>query len=471
MYELVLDFERAADCCYNIARIHAKVGNTSAMRDATQRTLDLAAHNPASRTNFNAHVQKAWVQLASRQADNSLETLDAAMALGAECTARDLTRFYVMVGAAASQTDDVARTLNGFQQAVEVAKQARVHPQLAMAYQNFSSYAAYAGLRDEAIAALHAVHEVIQTKQVGDDRAFYALMQIADTCLTLGLLDSARRFSHEAFTYAVELPGLYSEACATAVETGLLLEDDDLVSVYGDEAFITSAFASAAEQQGPSIGFVAADLLCYRGRVDEAQMLLHDVVTAAPDCIYAQSIPEICLRVAKYGDSSDIPSARVYLTAGVNTARFACAHQALFEATVAGRSGEDSKQRHAAIAQTLFAELQLPLKRAQALELLDRPAQALAIYRETGDLRDQHRLEQQMVPVNRRRRSKNELTAREREIAQLVAQGKSNAAIAEALVISERTVEHHVAAILDKLGVGTRASIAAYVVSFVPAEL
>jgi non-specific serine/threonine protein kinase len=56
------------------------------------------------------------------------------------------------------------------------------------------------------------------------------------------------------------------------------------------------------------------------------------------------------------------------------------------------------------------------------------------------------------------------LTRREREIAQLVAQGKSNREIGDALVIAERTVEGHVSNILSKLGFRSRAQISAWVV-------
>ncbi|MEN3536983.1 LuxR C-terminal-related transcriptional regulator [Microbispora sp. ZYX-F-249] len=55
------------------------------------------------------------------------------------------------------------------------------------------------------------------------------------------------------------------------------------------------------------------------------------------------------------------------------------------------------------------------------------------------------------------------LTRREREIADQVAQGRSNKEIASALVISQRTVEGHVEHILDKLGFASRAQIAAWV--------
>ncbi len=48
------------------------------------------------------------------------------------------------------------------------------------------------------------------------------------------------------------------------------------------------------------------------------------------------------------------------------------------------------------------------------------------------------------------------LTGREREVLQLLAQGRTNKEIATALVISERTAKFHVSAILSKLGVGNR---------------
>ena len=54
------------------------------------------------------------------------------------------------------------------------------------------------------------------------------------------------------------------------------------------------------------------------------------------------------------------------------------------------------------------------------------------------------------------------LTRREQDVAVLVARGLSNGEIAGELVISPRTVETHVQHIMDKLGVGTRAQIAAW---------
>jgi non-specific serine/threonine protein kinase len=54
------------------------------------------------------------------------------------------------------------------------------------------------------------------------------------------------------------------------------------------------------------------------------------------------------------------------------------------------------------------------------------------------------------------------LTRREEQVAALIAQGRSNREIAAALVISQRTAESHVEHILDKLGFGSRAQVAAW---------
>ena len=62
----------------------------------------------------------------------------------------------------------------------------------------------------------------------------------------------------------------------------------------------------------------------------------------------------------------------------------------------------------------------------------------------------------------RRERSAGTLSPREMEVADLVAEGLSNPAIARRLYLSRTTVTSHVRHILTKLGFSSRAQIAAW---------
>lgn len=60
--------------------------------------------------------------------------------------------------------------------------------------------------------------------------------------------------------------------------------------------------------------------------------------------------------------------------------------------------------------------------------------------------------------------STQRLTARQKEVLNLLGQGLSNQEIAETLVVSEATVRSHIYHILGKLGVGSRSQAVAYAV-------
>jgi DNA-binding CsgD family transcriptional regulator len=60
------------------------------------------------------------------------------------------------------------------------------------------------------------------------------------------------------------------------------------------------------------------------------------------------------------------------------------------------------------------------------------------------------------------------LTAREREVAAMVAQGMSNRQIASEIFLSEHTVKRHISKILRKLGLASRAEVAAWATERLP---
>lgn len=83
---------------------------------------------------------------------------------------------------------------------------------------------------------------------------------------------------------------------------------------------------------------------------------------------------------------------------------------------------------------------------------------ALATFRELGAAPAAAEVERLLAPAT----LPAGLTAREAEVLRLVAAGRSNAAIAAELVLSEKTVARHLSNIFTKLGVGSRTAAAAY---------
>ena len=130
----------------------------------------------------------------------------------------------------------------------------------------------------------------------------------------------------------------------------------------------------------------------------------------------------------------------------------------------------------------LWTELGSPYEAALALYDADHEAAlrpALQIFADLGAMaavqvtrHKMRRLGMRSIPAGPRTSTRADplgLTRREREVLDLVCAGQSNAEIAAKLFISARTVDHHVSAVLGKLGAPTREAAAAHASRLGPA--
>lgn len=259
-----------------------------------------------------------------------------------------------------------------------------------------------------------------------------------------------------------------------------------------------------------------ADLRLRQGRLEEAERLLEGVewhptarrlaatiALARGDAALASELGELCAEGSGLADPTGAPALELLILTRLAIGDVAGAHEAADRlATVAGESGLERLEACAALAEgrvaaaqgdkrapghlkravEMFASLDLPLEAARAqLELartlaVSAPAAAVregklavATFERLGALPDADAaadLLRRLGAATGRAwpRGATSLTRREDEVLGLLAEGCSNAQIAERLVISTRTAEHHVASILSKLGLRSRSEAAAYAV-------
>jgi non-specific serine/threonine protein kinase len=110
---------------------------------------------------------------------------------------------------------------------------------------------------------------------------------------------------------------------------------------------------------------------------------------------------------------------------------------------------------HLTTARTLVEE--------EAWEVARTEGRAMTLERAVEYALSEENPEPHVIPTPKRRPPEPDaLTRREEEVAAMVAQGMSNRQIAQELFLSEHTVKRHISKILRKLGLASRAEVAAW---------
>ena len=258
-----------------------------------------------------------------------------------------------------------------------------------------------------------------------------------------------------------------------------------------------------------------ADLRLRQGRPDEARRLLEDneshpaarrilatIAMSTGELALAEDLTRLCLDADDPSDPACGPGLELLVQIRVARDDLTGANEALEQLTVLASESEDERaaafanlaagrvrareqderaSAHLQAAIREFAALGFRLEAARAqLELAraiasDGPDAAIAEARlamqaferigAVGDADAAGALLRELgAPGRAWPKHHGTLTKRESEVLSLLAEGCSNAEIAERLYISRRTAEHHVASILSKLDLRSRAEAAAHAV-------
>ncbi|HZO94907.1 MAG TPA: AAA family ATPase [Candidatus Baltobacteraceae bacterium] len=332
---------------------------------------------------------------------------------------------------------------------------------IASAHYNGAMCFAYFGLHDDAREHVERALAIAR-----DERSVHGQMSahaVGALCAVMrGDLDDARR-ALEHVPASVESRVTSTIAAAAGALAGAYLDDPRLIATWFD-GFAGNVSAAAETECAP--GF--AEILVRRGRFRDAEALVH---RALPECECPRGMTFTLLAAGRYGTPRDAARARTYLARAADApVEIAERHAlSLFDAEALRRAGRDEEAVPLArAAADGFRRLGFPLLEAAALESAGDPDAALAVYRRCGALFDVRRLEALSAPAPRTPAPRVDgepigtLSSREREIALLAAEGRSNVEIARGLCISYKTVEKHLGSVYQKLGITSRAQLAAF---------
>jgi DNA-binding NarL/FixJ family response regulator len=327
---------------------------------------------------------------------------------------------------------------------------------------NVWSYVAdYARLRGDPELARRGFADAIATA----DRygltftAAKSRLAAADMAFSEGRVADAHEFVREAA--ALQVDGAYARMQASAVGLPIALAADDaFLSERLDDVELLETLWTG-ELQPLAVSFIAAlaELRARQGDPEQARRLIERTL---PRVRHATLIDSALLTFARYGDVRSARTAANLLESSADRDDpIACVHIPLAAAIAAAAEGSRAESRaQASLARERAVVAATPLLDALACEIAGDGATAQRIYSECGALGDVRRLAGPQT--SKTIRAPSDLTRRESEVAALIADGLSNRAIADRLSVSERTVEHHVAATFSKLGFRSRAQLAAF---------
>jgi ATP/maltotriose-dependent transcriptional regulator MalT len=370
-----------------------------------------------------------------------------------------MPRFGIAAAAIANVRGHFAASIAAAHEAVSAAERYGDPALLANCWTSLADFSRQQAKYPEAQAAIERAIEVADDHALTSTAAF-ARLTAADMAFLRGDAGSAHELLR--FACALNVEGEFMRVCAAAIgiPIALAVEDDVLVERLGDEALLERVLRSGSDQNAAALAAAHAELRVARGDTAGARALIRAVLPRLRNAIY---VYEALLKFARFGGPAEAQRAASLFSPFDPKNPLTDVHALLVRAIVETNDGDTlARDRTLHQAREIAAGFGFASLEALALadELSGDLASACARYREVGATRDLRRLADD--GPRRAERALRTLTQLEREVAALVARGLSDRAIAEPLTLSNRTVEHHVAAVFAELELRSRAELTAH---------
>jgi DNA-binding NarL/FixJ family response regulator len=457
-YRNLGDFDAVANVLLHIARQRWEESNTTESLHASQEAATLPLGSNSERILARARITHARFLITLADATAAAETLKLASGSLEDLDAPWQAQYYEVLGETLAALDDVEGFLSAFEEATRLANEAGNVDGLVRIENAYALSAVDLGLTDTAVAAhRRALSASGHANLIWRDA--YTRLGAAGTSFLCGDLQRSRDLIRGALGQGLESSTLRTRAAAVGLRVAVLLDDKELIRDLSDVRAVEEAFRSGEPQR---IGSVAAAFsLLYReqGKIDEATDLLRKALSRI-DRLHR--CWDFALEVAAFGDIADADALMRLINGRRSEAnKAAAAFQNICAAYIEKRKGQ------AALSMTLakaaaegFKHLRWPTYEALAHELAGEPEEALALNLTIGSLKSARRQEKALMAS--REGEHVALTARQAQVAELVAEGCTNREIGKRLFISEHTVENHLAVMYERLGVRSRSQLAAY---------
>jgi DNA-binding CsgD family transcriptional regulator len=312
-----------------------------------------------------------------------------------------------------------------------------------------------ADLGELELAAQHHRTALAEARRTGLMwRVAYCALNYAQTLTWRGEFLRARALIEEALDCGVTTATFKTKIAAVGIPLALTLNDRALLRACADEAALAYARRSRELQRIASVGAALAEWRRAQGAAAEADEILSETVAATP---HGHRAWNLWLQIGMWGNPEANALARTVLSGSTGRPRMLRAHAALLEALALRGVAGNRVARLARAGERAFTAMRFRWHAALCAELAGDLERARREYLAMGAVRDAERLAEPSQPIEK----SSNLTARQAQIAELVARGEINREIAARLHISEHTVEHHLTCIFARIGVKSRAGLIA----------